>query len=230
MDENRKPQTGLAGALLAFQAAAPTLAKDGRNPHFNSRFTPLDTIVETIQPLLAEHGLVWVALPCRDDDGAPALEYQLIHAATGELLRGRMPLLLTKQDPQGFGSALTYARRYALTAVLNLVADEDDDGNRASRRQTNGQSRQPTAAEAKQTERPANAKQRGLLNARAADAELCPTDFANAILTASDQDAREFDSEESAEQWLKRALDRLPAKLVDPVLKRIEALKDGAAA
>lgn len=124
----------LAAALAAFQGDTPTLPKDGLNPHFKSRFTPLDTIVETVRPLLAKHGLAWAALPGYDEQtGHPVLEYLLIHAGTGEELQGRMPLLLQKQDPQGLGSALTYARRYALSAVLNLVADEDDDGNTASR-------------------------------------------------------------------------------------------------
>src|SRR4051794_12553128 len=123
---------GLLGALLAVQQEAPTLRKDATNPHFKSKYVSLDTIVETIQPLLSKHGLVWTTLPCRDDTGAPALRYRLVHAETGEAFEDVMPLLVQKQDPQGFGSALTYARRYSITAVLNLVADEDDDGNNAS--------------------------------------------------------------------------------------------------
>ena len=142
-------------ALLAVQAAAPTLAKNADNPAFKgSKYVPLDTIVETIGPLLAEHGLVWTTLPGRADDGVPVLSYRLIHAATGETLAGEMPLLLSKQDAQGMGSAITYARRYSITAVLNLVADVDDDGNAASavgqRSRGNGrqqQAREPLSAE-----------------------------------------------------------------------------------
>jgi hypothetical protein len=121
----------LLEALLAFQAEAPVLPKDKTNPHYKSKFTGLDTIVEKVGPLLVKHGLVWMAFPARDEQG-PCLRYQLAHAATKESVDGSMPLLLTKSDPQGQGSALTYARRYAITTVLNLVADEDDDGNTAS--------------------------------------------------------------------------------------------------
>jgi uncharacterized protein (DUF3820 family) len=64
-------------------------------------------------------------------DGAPALETRLIHAESGEQITSHMPLVLTKQDPQSQGSALTYARRYALLAILGLVGDEDDDASRA---------------------------------------------------------------------------------------------------
>ena len=71
-------------------------------------------------------------MPVSDDHGHPALLYRLAHATTGEVLEGVMPLLLDKQNAQGLGSAITYARRYSLCAVLNIVADEDDDGQKAS--------------------------------------------------------------------------------------------------
>lgn len=118
-------------ALHAFQAEAPALPKDKTNPHFNSKFTGLDTIVEKIGPLLSKHNLVWITKPGQSDHG-PTLEYRLVHVGTGEGETGTMPLLLTKTDSQGLGSALTYARRYALCSVLNLVSDDDDDGNSAS--------------------------------------------------------------------------------------------------
>lgn len=121
----------LLSALLAVQAEAPVLPKDKTNPHFKSRFTGLDTIVELIGPLLAKHRLVWSAHPSMRE-GSPVLAYSLSHADTGEAMADTMPLLLSKGDMQGLGSALTYARRYALTTVLNLVADEDDDGTAAT--------------------------------------------------------------------------------------------------
>jgi hypothetical protein len=74
---------------------------------------------------------VWTTLPGRDEMG-PYLEYRLLHVDSDDGLSGRIPLLLDKGNSQGLGSALTYARRYALVSVLNLTADEDDDGNSAS--------------------------------------------------------------------------------------------------
>lgn len=123
------PQTAsFLSALAALQAEAPTLRKDKVNPHFGSKFAGLDTVVEAIQPLLTKHGLVWITMPDHDEHG-PTLNYRLALAETGDGLTGSMPLMLTKQDSQGLGSALTYARRYALVSVLNLIADDDDDGN-----------------------------------------------------------------------------------------------------
>lgn len=134
----------LFAALAAFQAEAPTLPKTATNPHFRSKFTPLDVIVEQTRGLLSKHGIVWIAKPGENADGKPVLDYTLAHAASGEREDGSMPLLLAKPDSQGQGSAITYARRYALCAVLNLVADDDDDGNAASRGQ-NGQAQKPAA-------------------------------------------------------------------------------------
>ena len=210
----------LAEALCAFQKECPTLPKDATNPHFRSKFTPLDTMVETVAPLLSKHGLSWSAFPCFAQDGSPALRYVLRHVS-GEVESEVMPLLATKADPQGMGSAITYARRYSLAAVLNLVADADDDGNAASRQ--NGTTAQPTAQQPNGTERPATARQRGLLNAKAAEASLSAEQFAHAILAAAGQPAREFESDEQAQQFVNRQLDRLPARMVDKVLEQLQA-------
>jgi hypothetical protein len=133
---------GLLPALLAVQAEAPTLPKSGFNPHYKSRFTPLDDIVERIGPLLHKNGLVWTTWPSHAE-GEPTLKYKLAHAPSGEVEEGEMLLLLGKQTAQDQGSAITYARRYALCAVLNLVADDDDDGNAASRQQAQQQEALP---------------------------------------------------------------------------------------
>jgi ERF superfamily len=135
---------GLLAALLAFQAEAPTLPKDKVNPHFGSRFTSLETIVETIGPLLSEHDLIWSTLPVLDENGQPILAYRLTHVPTGQSIEGAMGLL-GAGSMQQLGSAITYARRYALTAVLNLVADEDDDGEAAASDHGAGASSTPPA-------------------------------------------------------------------------------------
>lgn len=123
----------LMSALLAVQQAAPKLQKDAINPHFKNKYVSLDKLMDAVLPVLNEHKLAWVTLPDADSEGRPVLRYRLIHTPTVETLEGSMPLLLTKQDPQGQGSAITYARRYSLMAVLGLVANTDDDARAASR-------------------------------------------------------------------------------------------------
>lgn len=134
-----KTETGsLLEAILAVQAEVGTLPKNAVNPHFKSKFTPLDTIVETVGPVLVKNGLVWRTYPTVKD-GRPALRYRMAHAPSGEVDEDTMLLMATKEDPQGQGGGITYARRYALCAYLNLVADEDDDGNAGSGKQSAGE-------------------------------------------------------------------------------------------
>lgn len=122
-------------AIHAVQAEATTLQKTELNPAFRSKYIGLDTLHENVLPLVNRHGLTWTTRPgftYLDGKASPTLIYSLTLASTGENQTGEMLLLLAKQDPQGQGSAITYARRYSLMAVLGLVADEDDDGNAGS--------------------------------------------------------------------------------------------------
>lgn len=120
----------LAQALLAFQADAPPIHLDATNPHFNSKFASLAGVVAAVRPALNRHGLVF-SQPTTNLGGIPALRTTLIHAPSGEQLDEVTPLVLAKNDPQGYGSALTYARRYSLLSILGLVGDDDDDANSA---------------------------------------------------------------------------------------------------
>jgi hypothetical protein len=126
----------LAAALLAFQQEAPGLVMDATNPHFRNKYASLDGIMAKVRPVLNKHGLVLTQTPTAMLDGSgnavPALTTRLTHAESGEHIEATMLLLLDKQNSQGLGSALTYARRYSITAFLALVGDEDDDGQAAS--------------------------------------------------------------------------------------------------
>jgi ERF superfamily len=129
----------LLEAILAVQAEVGTLFKDKTatvptktGGQYQYRYIGLDTIVEQVGPILNRNGLVWMTFPSLDTQGRPALAYRLSHAPTEKHVEGEMPLMVDKPGPQGMGSALTYARRYSLCAVLNLVADEDDDAKAAS--------------------------------------------------------------------------------------------------
>lgn len=126
----------LAEALAAFQAELPGVGKGNTanvrsdKGNYSYRYADLADISKTVLPLLGKHGLAFTARPTLDGDRF-VLEYQLIHAG-GDALSGRYPLQNGK--PQEVGSAITYARRYALCAVTGIAADEDDDGKEASQR------------------------------------------------------------------------------------------------
>jgi hypothetical protein len=119
----------LASALVAAQAAMPKVPKDGTNPHFKSRFVSLDSLIEKTRPVLNEHGLALVQFPTVSDLGAPVLRTILIHGASGEQLQADMQLMVQNPNMQQLGAAITYARRYAWSAVLGVASEDDDDGN-----------------------------------------------------------------------------------------------------
>lgn len=110
--------------LLAAQKEMPNLQKSGINPHFNSRFIPLDELISKILPVLNAHNLVLIQQPTTLD-GQPALTTRLLHVS-GEEISSTM-LLLCGGSPQDQGSGLTYAKRYAALSTLGLTADVDDD-------------------------------------------------------------------------------------------------------
>lgn len=120
----------LAAALVLAQAEFETVSKDASNPFFKSKYADLPEVVKTAAPVLAKHGLAVSQFLSHDDQG-DTLTTWLIHKS-GQYINDAMRLHLTKDDPQGQGSATTYARRYSYMAALGLVADIDDDGNAAS--------------------------------------------------------------------------------------------------
>jgi hypothetical protein len=126
----------LTRALAKAQAELKNPPKDRVNPHFRSRYADLATVRDWVLPVLNRHGLGVVQLPC-EWEGRLALLTLLLHES-GEYLGAYMPLRPVKDDPQGIGSALTYARRYTLQAIVGVAGEEDDDGNAASGQMISG--------------------------------------------------------------------------------------------
>ncbi len=126
----------LAPALVKASAELRAITKDSTNPHFRSTYASLDTIIDTVRPVLARHGLTVLqgaSSPHTDEHGrltAFTVETLLLHAS-GEFISNAVVMPVGKADPQGAGAAVTYGRRYALAAMLSLATEEDDDGNSA---------------------------------------------------------------------------------------------------
>lgn len=121
----------VAAALVKFQAEVVDPAKDGNNPHFKSKFVELNDLLAAVRPILTKHGLAIMQEP--SGNGADITITTILLHESGEWIELE-PLMLKAQktDPQGAGSAITYGRRYALSAVLGVAWDDDDDGNSAS--------------------------------------------------------------------------------------------------
>lgn len=122
----------LAKALSAAQAELPDAVASSKNPHFKSKYANLASVRETVNSVLPTHGLAYVQC-CGNGDGFVTVETILMHSS-GQWIADNLTLPVVKRDPQGYGSAITYARRYGLMAILGLsAADDDDDGNEASK-------------------------------------------------------------------------------------------------
>ena len=116
-------------ALAAAQAEMGPVLKENVNPAFKSRYADLASVVAACLPALNAHGIS-VFQPMREIDGTRFVVTILAHES-GETIENPVPLLVSKNDMQGLGSAMTYARRYGLMAMAG-VAPEDDDGNAAA--------------------------------------------------------------------------------------------------
>jgi len=120
----------LGKALLAAQMASESIKKAASNEHFKTKYADLSHVVEGVVPALNNAGVVAIQNP--DFDGqVVAVTTTLLHAESGSSITGVLHLRPSKADPQGVGSATTYARRYALLAMTG-AAPEDDDGRAAS--------------------------------------------------------------------------------------------------
>lgn len=119
--------TKIAPALVLALQEIDGVAKGADNPFFKSKYATLENVIDASKPVLGKHGIVLIQFPGAFSGGAMSLETVLFHES-GEWITGSeaFGVATGKQDPQAVGSALTYARRYAQMAVLNMPAVDDD--------------------------------------------------------------------------------------------------------
>lgn len=120
-----KISESLALAALKFKP----IEKNKINPHFKTKYADLSSVIDGTRDALAEQG-IFVIQSSYIDNGRLILITKLLHKS-GQWLENDISLKIAQDTPQGLGSILTYSRRYGLCAILNVVGDEDDDGNMA---------------------------------------------------------------------------------------------------
>jgi hypothetical protein len=121
----------LASAMASAFAEIEGATKSAKNPHFKSKYADITAVIEAIKPALINHGLYFTQRPEPSEHGV-TVETVIGHMNGEELSLGKLFVPANKNDAQGFGSALTYARRYALVTAFG-VPTEDDDGNAAAK-------------------------------------------------------------------------------------------------
>ncbi len=116
-------------ALAKAQGKIEHALKDKKNPFFKSSYADLTSVWEACREPLSSNGLC-VIQTIEGTKEAMFLMTWLGHSS-GQWMKSRMPLFIMKQDPQSVGSSITYGKRYALSAMVGICADEDDDGEKA---------------------------------------------------------------------------------------------------
>lgn len=121
-------------AVFNLQQEAPSIGKGTDNPFFKSKYADLPSIWDAIKPLLKKNK-IYVSNKTYHEDGQDFIKTSIVFVPTGEALESVSRIMLSKATSQEYGSCMTYMRRYALSALLGIVTDEDDDGNKATQAQ-----------------------------------------------------------------------------------------------
>lgn len=117
--------------------------KDAQNPFFKSTYVPLENVTESITETATKNGLAFSQEPSFDD-GMVAVTTLVMHSSGEWIEYAPLKMKPVKNDPQAFGSAITYAKRYALSAIFGITSDKDDDGNEATQPQKPQRQQQAT--------------------------------------------------------------------------------------
>jgi hypothetical protein len=120
----------LAAALAKAQGEMQAAIKDSVNPFFKSKYADLGSVWDAARPVLSKNGLCIIQSTEVAADGKVIMVTTLAHSS-GQWIKSYLPLNPSKNDSQGIGAAITYLRRYSLSALVGVVCDDDDDGETA---------------------------------------------------------------------------------------------------
>lgn len=190
--------SNIATAFVKAKRAFGPVLKDKTNPAFRSKYADLGACLDAVEGACLDNGIAVYQETEKDDTGV-TVETVFLHESGESLRCGKLHVPAAKQDPQGYGSALTYARRYSLMTACGIAA-EDDDGNAASRREQ---------APATLTKEQA-AKVRELIAAKG-------TDEGSLLTWASGKVGREL-----------KTIESLPAEAFGAVVKALNKTKEAA--
>ena len=164
----------IAAALAKAQAAIQNPKKESENPNFKSRYADLATGLDAVRGVLASHAIALMQ-PTYMDGDLMMLETRLVHSS-GQWVASTYPVCRFPARQQEVGSALTYARRYSMFALVGIAGD-DDDGNEASKSETPAPARKTVATPASEPVDPEESKQAREFIVQTMDVCETPADF-----------------------------------------------------
>ena len=131
MSIEKEPRDNLIDALVKAYSEITSAEFDKVNPHFKSKYASLESVIKAVKPSLVKNGILYRQVSKYTENGI-CIE-TIFHGHGEELGTGEIFLPVDKRTAQGFGSALTYARRYSLSLACGIGSEEDDDGNQAEK-------------------------------------------------------------------------------------------------
>lgn len=144
--ENASESIGkIALSLSKAQGSLKAAVKDATNPHLKSKYANIASVWESCREALTANEIAVIQRPIPVEQAEVRIETVLIHSS-GEWISGTIRIPAQQATPQGFGSAITYARRYALMAMVGIAPDDDDDGEAAMNRNGKAQPKQSNSA------------------------------------------------------------------------------------
>lgn len=144
--------TEYAKAFCKAQLKVKQPLKDKDNPFFKSKYVPLENVTEAITTAFANNGISFSQDPTTNTENGYIDVATLVMHTSGEWVEyGPLSVKPTKNDVQGAGSAITYAKRYALSAIFGITSDQDDDGNEDSKPNNSRQSPKATTKKTQKT-------------------------------------------------------------------------------
>lgn len=127
-------------ALAAAQSEMESVVKGSVNPAFKSRYAALDDVVQVVRPALNKHGIAYLHQIITDDRGS-VMRTLLVHGASETEVHCDVPLIVDRNNMQGFKSATTYAKRIGVESLTGIAPQDDDDGNAAAKAAPKGDDR-----------------------------------------------------------------------------------------
>ncbi len=141
--------TELARTMISVQQSLVPALKDGINTYTETSYATLKSVMEVCRTVLLSHGIWMTQYPVSVEVGHLGLVTKIVHAESGQWQSSLIEMPLPKNDPQGYGSAITYARRYGLSALLGITTEDDDAESAMARGQIEKQANHPSGEQTK---------------------------------------------------------------------------------
>lgn len=220
-------------ALAAAQAEMGGAKKGADNPHFKSKYADLSEVVDAVKPALTKHGICYFhSIDASEMSATSMMVTTLFHGESETSIRCAVPLLVAKNDMQGFKSATTYAKRIGLESVTG-IAPEDDDGNAAASAppKTMGQSLVQAWKDGVTDQLPENAtaQEKGKAFADAMVEEMAEKGTPRSVGSKNDALESYFNGRKAIVDWLGKNMPEEHERVLDAYLNRKNALREAYA-